>query len=184
MRFKMRDPHQAALIAAARRQDIEAEDLLPQWGLDAVRYHRAGRSALIIEGCTFERLSHITDRLCANKQATRCWLAELDLPVPEGVTLEPGLSPEAVASRLPTTRPLVCKPLDGTNGEGVVMGLVNIDEIMVAAKACWEEGPALVESQISGADLRIQVIGGEIVAACERRPASVTGDGRATIAAL
>ena len=45
-------------------------------------------------------------------------------------------------------------------------------------------GLVLVESYISGTDYRVLVVGGQVVAAAELRPAQVTGDGISQIAAL
>ncbi|MCO4761796.1 MAG: hypothetical protein KC502_09845 [Myxococcales bacterium] len=163
---------------------MRCEDLLESWGVDVVRYSKAGRSALVLDGCTTTALGHVAEVICANKRATCALLSELALPVPNAVVVEPGQSRAAILRDLPSDRPLVCKPLEGTNGEGVVMGLVDDAAIVEAVEACWRRGPALVEAQIPGADLRIHVIGRRVVAACERRPAAVTGDGRSTVAEL
>ena len=45
-------------------------------------------------------------------------------------------------------------------------------------------GHPLIEEYVTGVDLRIVVIGYEVVAAAVRRPAQVQGDGRHTVAEL
>ena len=42
----------------------------------------------------------------------------------------------------------------------------------------------MLEEQVEGEDVRIQAIGGELVAACKRIPAYVNGDGRSHLSAL
>jgi hypothetical protein len=45
-------------------------------------------------------------------------------------------------------------------------------------------GGSIVEEQFVGRDYRILVVGGQVVAVAERKPASVVGDGRSTVTQL
>lgn len=76
---------------------------------------------------------------------------------------------------------IVIKPVDGAHGWGVVTGVTDIEEAVAAAKACNElEGHnAMMQEQLPDGqkEVRTICIDGKFVAAYERIPAAVTGDG-------
>ena len=79
----------------------------------------------------------------------------------------------------------VCKPPDGTEGEGVQLNISTVEEVKTYVARNAHLGPIyMLEQQIDLRDLRIQVVGGKIVAACVREPAFVLGDGRFSVAEL
>ncbi|MDQ0741414.1 N-acetylglutaminylglutamine synthetase [Pseudomonas sp. W4I3] len=80
---------------------------------------------------------------------------------------------------------IVVKPLDGEQGQGVAVDLQTIEEVQQAIDTARQfDSRVLLESFHEGLDLRILVIGFEVVAAAIRRPAEVTGDGQHSIRAL
>lgn len=180
------DPHQEALLAAAARLGIETTELSAEYGLDAVVYRHRDRRAVVLEGRIYPSLDAVADRLCDDKQATKAVLAELAIPCPESVAFsDPEIERAPLSEFLARHTPAVCKPLDGTDGEAVALDLASLDEIA----AHWREHRGsyprfLLEEQVAGDDLRIQAVGGELAAACRREPASVTGDGTATVSEL
>ncbi|MEM1000310.1 MAG: hypothetical protein AAGN35_24870 [Bacteroidota bacterium] len=189
----MKDPHQHKLIEAASRLGIEVEDFAERWGMDAVFYRFKGKSALVIDGRIYPGLTHQTDLLIENKFATKQLLQELAIPVPADhvfrLPAEEDAEPSEKFDLEGELRQLyrdgqtyVCKPLYGTDGDGVGMHLQSLDAIIAHIEA-WQEDYAtwMLEEQVAGQDLRIQVIGGELVAACVREPAFVTGDGAHTL---
>lgn len=80
--------------------------------------------------------------------------------------------------------PAVVKPIDGTEGTGVSLvtslgdAASRIDGLFV------RHDRVLLQPWLPGHDLRVVVLDGETLFACERRRPSVVGDGRRTIAAL
>ena len=79
----------------------------------------------------------------------------------------------------------VAKPLTGSDGIGVGMDLRSFDDLLTHWQLHRElDTQFLVEQQVAGQDLRIQAVGGRLVAACRREPAYVTGDGSSTVAEL
>jgi cyanophycin synthetase len=83
--------------------------------------------------------------------------------------------------------PVVVKPLDGNHGRGVCLDLQDEADVRAAFPIAEEQsrrGVIVVESLIIGKDYRCLVIDGRIAAIAERVPASVTGDGVATIEQL
>jgi GNAT-family acetyltransferase (TIGR03103 family) len=80
---------------------------------------------------------------------------------------------------------IVVKPVDGEQGNGVAVELRTIDDVQNAIERARSfDTRVLLESYHPGLDLRIVVIGFEVVAAAIRRPAEVIGDGHHTIGAL
>jgi GNAT-family acetyltransferase (TIGR03103 family) len=80
---------------------------------------------------------------------------------------------------------VVVKPLDGEQGQGVAVDLRSIEEVQQAIESARQfDSRVLLESFHEGLDLRIVVIGFEVVAAAIRRPAEVVGDGQHSIGAL
>lgn len=82
-------------------------------------------------------------------------------------------------------RRVVVKPLDGEQGQGVAVDLRSIEEVQQAIDQARKfDSRVLLESFHEGLDLRILVIGFEVVAAAIRRPAQIIGDGQHSIGAL
>ncbi|MEB0042379.1 MULTISPECIES: N-acetylglutaminylglutamine synthetase [unclassified Pseudomonas] len=80
---------------------------------------------------------------------------------------------------------IVVKPLDGEQGHGVAVDLHTIEEVEAAIERAQAfDTRVLLESYHQGLDLRVVVIGFEVVAAAIRRPAEVVGDGSHSIGEL
>lgn len=99
---------------------------------------------------------------------------------------------EIVSEALKLGFPVVVKPVAGHKGQGVTTGIENEEEVRKSfrqiVKAAQEEGTAfegaLIQQQIYGTDHRLLAVGGKFVAALERVPAYVDGDGINTIEQL
>src|SRR3954463_15125649 len=97
--------------------------------------------------------------------------------VPRGELVRSAEAAVSAAQRL--GYPGVTKPLDGNHGRGVTIGLKAPSEVSWGFEQAREHGrTVIVEQHFTGADHRILVIGGEVVAVAERVPAHVVGDGR------
>jgi GNAT-family acetyltransferase (TIGR03103 family) len=80
---------------------------------------------------------------------------------------------------------VVVKPVDGEQGQGVAVDLLTPAEVQDAIERAKPfDSRVLLESFHAGHDLRILVIGFEVVAAAIRRPAEVIGDGLHSIGDL
>jgi GNAT-family acetyltransferase (TIGR03103 family) len=80
---------------------------------------------------------------------------------------------------------LVVKPARGEQGRGVAVDLDTMESVEKAVQiASTISDKVLVESFHKGQDLRLIVIGFELVAAATRRPAEVHGNGRDTVRQL
>lgn len=82
---------------------------------------------------------------------------------------------------------IVVKPTDAAHGDGVVMNVDSPEKLAEAvayAQGHSKKGGVILQRQMKGGDYRLIVIDGEVVAAIQRCPAEVRGDGVHTIAEL
>ncbi len=129
--------------------------------------------------------SAIAVDIASDKDLTTRLLGAAGLPVPKQDTVRTADQAVRAAERI--GYPVVVKPLDGNHGRGVCLDLQNEDDVRAAFPIAEEQsrrGVIVVESLIIGKDYRCLVIDGRIAAIAERVPASVTGDGIATIEQL
>ena len=129
--------------------------------------------------------SGVSLSLCSYKEATRSLLARAGVPVPKGRTFPAGQFDEPIEFAETLGYPVVCKPVAGLRGIGVVANIRSREELRSALGLIAESEMGgddfIVEKHVEGEDYRIVVIGGQLVAAVVREPASVTGDGHHTI---
>jgi cyanophycin synthetase len=134
---------------------------------------------------TFDCDSHIDSDFTTRKDDCKAFLKTLGFPVPEGdiVTSEK----EALAVAREIGYPVAVKPVVGHKGIGVTAEVQDSEELESAyarALAAIPEEQStriIVEKSISGSDFRLLCVNGKFVAATERRPASVVGNGHSTI---
>ncbi|HEX8254252.1 MAG TPA: cyanophycin synthetase [Thermoanaerobaculia bacterium] len=121
--------------------------------------------------------------IAGNKDKTKAILGFHGIPVPGGdVTrdIEEGLR---IAERVGW--PVVVKPLDASQGRGIATNINNEEEFRIAFEdAKRYRASVIVERYLPGRDFRLLVINHKFVAAAERVPAHVIGDGEHTIAQL
>jgi cyanophycin synthetase len=81
--------------------------------------------------------------------------------------------------------PIVIKPLDGNHGKGASINVTNWEDAVKGLKHAKEYSRrVIVEKFITGFDFRVLVINNEVVAAAQRVPAHVIGNGKNTIQEL
>ncbi|BAY66352.1 RimK domain-containing protein ATP-grasp [Calothrix brevissima NIES-22] len=134
---------------------------------------------------TFDCDSHIDSDFTTRKDDCKAFLKTLGFPVPDGDIVNTQKDALAVAREI--GYPVAVKPVVGHKGIGVTAEVQDAEELESAydrALAAIPEEQAtriIVEKSISGADFRLLCVNGKFVAATERRPASVVGDGYSTI---
>ncbi len=129
--------------------------------------------------------SAIAVDIASDKDLTTRLLGAAGLPVPKQESVRTEDQAVRVAERI--GYPVVLKPLDGNHGRGVCLDLQNEADVREAFPIAQEQsrrGVIVVESLIIGKDYRCLIIDGRVAAIAERVPASVTGDGTATIEQL
>jgi len=134
---------------------------------------------------TFDHDSHLDSDFTTGKDDCKAFLHTLGFPVPHGSIVYTVAEALAAADRI--GYPVAVKPVVGHKGIGVTAGIMDEAELAQAfdrAVAAVPEDQSvriIVEKSIAGKDFRLLCVAGKFVAATERRPASVTGDGKSTI---
>lgn len=142
-----------------------------------------GRYQQRIQATVTGRTSYIAVELAQDKEETNKILAQQGLPVPKQELVRSAERAVRAAERL--GYPVVTKPYNGNHGRGITVGLATPDEVRAGFAAAAEHSSSvIVETQLSGDDHRLLVVGGELVAATKRTPGQVVGDGVHTVREL
>lgn len=127
--------------------------------------------------------SSVSVDIACDKARTKALLGRAEVPVPQGIVARS--VEEAAAGVGDLTAPFAVKPLNGNQGKGITLGVRTADDLRAAfARAAAISPDVVVEDQFAGRDYRVLVVAGKMVAASERRPAQVVGDGVHTVADL
>ncbi|MEH2312468.1 MAG: acetate--CoA ligase family protein [Nostoc sp.] len=173
-----------ALLRTAYEKGIPAfylwEEGLMQYGL--------GKKHVRGVATTFNCDSHLDSEFTTRKDDCKAFLKTLGFPVPEGNIVFS--EKEALAAARQIGYPVAVKPVVGHKGIGVTADIQDSKELLSAYNRALAAIPEdqltriIVEKSISGSDFRLLCVNGRFVAATERRPASVVGDGYLTLAEL
>lgn len=171
-------------INSARISRACGELGLPLQTLDrSVLHVGSGRNARIFCSTITEATPAVGVVLARLKTLTASILAAQGIPVPSQRVV--ASADGAVAAARELGYPVVVKPNDRDQGEGVHAGLTTDDQVRQCfGLAAAVSNDLLVETHIEGRDYRITVDGGKVVKAIGRRPGGVLGDGRSTVAQL
>lgn len=179
----MKIQHQQILNATAR-MGIIVKNISDIMGCDAAILETAKKRELVVRGTPTSLINSRSQHYCDNKQLTKTAFETLQIPYPQSVMFRDIEDPN-LYTFFQENKTYVCKPIDGTNGVGVEMNINSYKAI----ENYWNKHQVsgntfILEEQIEGNDLRIQVVGGKIVAVCTRIPAFIIGDGVQTVAHL
>jgi cyanophycin synthetase len=172
-------PSVAALVQAAERRGI------PWMGLGKRNLIQLGqgRHQKLIYGTITSQTSRAAITLSADKVKTNRLLAVLHLPVPrQQVVYTAEEATEAVEN---IGYPVVLKPRYGCHGDGVCIRPPTAAAVRAAFQRAHGRNKAvIVEEFIPGFDYRMLVVNHDVVAAAQRFPGHVVGDGSRTIEQL
>ncbi len=158
-----------------------------------IPFLRLGRNSLIQLGAGVNQMrfqatitcktSNIAVDIACNKEQTKKMLDEASIPVAKGdICYDEEDLQETIED---IGYPIVIKPLDGNHGKGASINVTNWDD---AVKGLWHAKDysrrVIVEKFITGFDFRVLVINNEVVAAAQRVPAHVIGNGKNNIQEL
>ena len=172
-------PSTGAIVEEARRRGIPVRRLnnysLVQLGL--------GRNLHRIQATLTDSTSAIGVEIAQDKDDTKRVLENIGLPVPKGDVVRTVEGAIEVAGEI--GYPVILKPLAANHGRGI-SGRIG-DEAQL--RAAWEFSSSfgrsiVVEQFAEGRDHRVLVINGKVVAAAERVPAHVIGDGKRKVREL
>ncbi len=174
-------PSTAAIAASAKARGIPVERL------DDQSYVRLGQGVAQhrILGTMTDRTSTLAMDICQDKTWTKQVLHQAGIPVPQGITVTS--ETDACRAARDYGYPVVVKPQDGQQGEGVAMNLMSHAEVARAfqvAQTIDRSGRVIVEQQVLGVAYRLLVVGDRMVAATLRIPPEIMGDGLHTVEEL
>jgi cyanophycin synthetase len=172
-------PSTAAIVRAAVARGIPYRRLNSE---SLVLLGHGARQRRILAAET-DRTGAIAESIAQDKELTRSLLRQVGVPVPKGRPVKDAEDAWAAAQEI--GGPVVVKPQFGSQGRGVATNLSTREQVEAAyasVRADWTD--IVVEGFAPGADYRVLVVGGRVVAAARRDPAQVIGDGRHTITEL
>lgn len=173
------NPYARILVEEAYKRGIDVQIDDASAGLFTLSH--GGRRIRCRESLS-DLTSAISMSLCQDKSLTHKVLSAAGLSLP---TQQLAGEADDNLAFLEQHARIVVKPLDGEQGNGVAVDLSDIQQVQQAIEAARAfDSRVLLESFHEGLDLRIVVIGFEVVAAAIRRPAQVVGDGHHSILQL
>lgn len=171
--------HAEVIVAAARRRGIRVSIIDAASGI--VELSHTGRTIRCRESLS-ELTPAVALSVCADKALTSRMLAAAGLRVPAQRLADDAKSVRAFLDR---HGPVVVKPADGEQERGVYVDVSGPAEVDSAIEAARQHSPdVLIEALWRGMAMRVIVIGDEVVAAAERRPPTIVGDGESNIVTL
>lgn len=172
-------PSTRAIVDAAIRRGIPYMRL-DEWNLVQLGYGARSRK---IQATIASTTKYLGVNIAGDKHKTKSYLGFHGIPVPQGDVTRHVDEAVRIAQRI--GYPVVVKPLDASQGRGIVTNIRGEEELRIAFEAAKSyRNHVIVEKYIDGRDFRLLVINHKFVAAAERVPAHVTGDGTHTIAEL
>lgn len=142
-----------------------------------------GKHRKLIQAALTGQTSSIAVDIASDKELTKSLLSAAGIPVPRGGVA--ATEAEALAALQELDGPVALKPYNGCQGKGVSLNLSTVAEVEQAFRSAQQYADKVViEEMLSGRDYRSLIVNGKLVAASERVPAHVNGDGRHTIAEL
>jgi GNAT-family acetyltransferase (TIGR03103 family) len=167
------NPYASILVEEAYKRGIDVQIDDAAAGLFTLSH--GGRRIRCRESLS-DLTSAISMSLCQDKCLTHKVLSQVGLNVP---TQQLAGNADDNLAFVEQHGRVVVKPVDGEQGNGVAVDLHSIEQVQQAIEAARAfDSRVLLESFHEGLDLRIVVIGFEVVAAAIRRPAQVIGDGQ------
>ncbi|MGE6378979.1 cyanophycin synthetase [Peribacillus muralis] len=172
-------PSTEAIFMAAQKKNIPVERI----GEDSLLRLGTGSRQKYVQATISSQTSSIAVENACDKSLTKSILKGCGLPVPEGAIAHSIEEIFDAADRLGF--PLVIKPYNGRQGQGVITHIKNKDELFNVIN-CLEAyvEKFIVERHIEGHDYRLLIVNGELLATSLRLPPFVIGNGKETIRRL
>ena len=170
-----------AMIRAARARAIPFYQVVPEGRIFQYGQGKYGRHFV----STSSQLDSYTGYwLQHNKVTSNSLVRRLGFPGVEHAVVDTAANAVLLAGQM--GYPLVIKPADGRQGQGVTVGVTSPEEVAVAfAQAnAVSPGRVIVEQLIEGQDVRLYALCGRYDYAVSRSPPRVLGDGAHTVTEL
>lgn len=142
-----------------------------------------GNAQRKIEASITDHTGNIAVDIACDKEKTKSILRNASIPVPDGDIITDREELMEVVEDIGF--PLAIKPHNGNQGKGVSLNLRNMEEVLEGfIKAKIYSNEVIVERYFEGKDFRLLVVNYQLIAAAERTPAMVTGNGFSNIREL
>lgn len=172
-------PSTQHIVDAAIRQNIPYKRLTNG---SLVQFGHGYKQRRIQAGLT-DNTSSIADGIAQDKWLTKSLLKSVGIPVAQGIVVRD--INEALIEAEDIGYPVVIKPLDGNQGKGVTVNIIGEEQFREAFEHAKKYGDEiLLEEYIPGDDYRLLVVGNRLIAAAQRIPPMVMGDGQHSIGEL
>ncbi len=172
-------PSTASLVDEAVARDIPWIRL----GTNSLIQLGYGVNQVRFQATITDKTSNIAVDIACNKELTKKMLYDAAIPVAKGDIVIDEEDLQKCIDRIKF--PIVIKPLDGNHGKGASINVKTWEDAVEGlAHAKKYSRKVIVERFITGYDFRVLVINNKVVAAAQRVPAHVKGDGVNTIEKL
>lgn len=172
-------PSTRAIINAATRRGIPWRRI----GNDNCVQLGYGKQRRLIQAAMTSQTSAIAVDIASDKELTKSLLREAGIPVPEGRVVE--TLEDALQVLQEINSAVAIKPYNGCQGKGISLNITTAQQMESAFRiACQYANKVVIEEMIQGRDYRVLIVNGKMIAASERLPAHVVGDGIHTISQL
>lgn len=135
-----------------------------------------------------DKVGDEAQRITGNKERAKTEFRKHNVPVPEGRRFQKSVVNSEIIQYVEELGfPVVLKPTSGYQGIGVVANIQDIEHLKNSLVYVREElgyGDVLIEQHIPGDEYRVFVVEDKVIAAINRIPANVIGDGIQTIKEL
>jgi cyanophycin synthetase len=131
--------------------------------------------------------------IAKNKEATKLLLRENGINAPAGIYAGSYSEALRLMTRKKISFPVVVKPIDASDGIGVMVGIENkkelseaISKMRLSLKKSKKKSSGLfvIEDVKVGRDYRILILNNRVIACAERVPAHIIGNGKSKVKAL
>lgn len=165
-------PSTQAIVSAAKERGIPVSEV----GDSGLIRLGTGKYQKYMSATLHEGTSVIAADIACDKNLTKQILKEANIPVPEGKVCSS--MEEALSYVKEIAYPVVVKPKSGNQGKHVFIDIRSEEELKMAALQIFAyDKEMVIENLVRGRDYRLLVVNGNVVAAAERIPAHVIGDG-------
>lgn len=158
-------------------------------GNQVIRYSLSSKERIhFFNGSSGDKVSQEAFDICDSKSLTNEYLERAGVPVPKGQTFLENVSNEDIVNSLQNLSfPVVVKPVNGKAGKGVMANINTKEDLLLALHYVRDTlgyKDVIVQEFVQGEEVRVYVLDGKVLAAANRRPANIVGDGRHTIREL
>lgn len=171
--------HAKLILAEAMRRGIPWRRVSPRDMTVRLGY---GVHQRLLRETLIHGQSKLANDIATDKHVSHDMLAVAGIPVPRQFRVDDVEAARQAAKVI--GYPVVIKPARTDGGTAVHVDIHSEAALAPAFADARRHGPVLVEQQIEGSDFRVLVLGSKMLAATRRRPASVVGDGRTSVAEL